>query len=206
MAVPKSEWFKWPIEAVDQLKALFAGGLSAGQIAIEMNIGVSRNAIIGKISRLGLQRASRAPFIRKPQAPRTPGPSKPKPRKITDYAKDTSLATRAIARKQRAEQDPTEIIDLLPDSDIPIAQRRTIVTITDDTCHWPVGTPGADDFFFCGAVTASRPYCTAHCHRAYDKVRTHQSVREARERAATFKLGLVPKVAGVLHADKPIRF
>ncbi len=44
----------WTSERIELLKRCFHAGLSCGQIARE--IGVSRNAVIGKINRLGLSR------------------------------------------------------------------------------------------------------------------------------------------------------
>jgi GcrA cell cycle regulator len=44
----------WTTERVERLKAHFAAGLSCREIADQ--IGVSRNAVIGKISRLNLKR------------------------------------------------------------------------------------------------------------------------------------------------------
>lgn len=46
----------WTDERIELLKALWADGLSATQIAGELGGRLTRNAIIGKIHRLGLQR------------------------------------------------------------------------------------------------------------------------------------------------------
>jgi len=68
----------WTDERIDQLKAMWEKGLTASQIAEELG-GVSRNAVIGKAHRLGLQsrpspvKANEAPKkaapVRKPTAP-----------------------------------------------------------------------------------------------------------------------------------------
>ena len=43
---------------------------------------------------------------------------------------------------------------------IPIGQRCSLVELTDEKCHWPIGDPGQADFFFCGGKTnAGTPYC-----------------------------------------------
>src|SRR5262249_34140964 len=58
------------------------------------------------------------------------------------------------------------------DSDIPKEQRVSLLELSEDTCRWPVGDPGHPDFFYCGAVPLEgRPYCSAHCARAYNYVR-----------------------------------
>ena len=43
----------WTDERVETLKKLWADGLSASQIAAELG-GITRNAVIGKVHRLGL--------------------------------------------------------------------------------------------------------------------------------------------------------
>ena len=59
----------WPHNRVEQLKKLWEAGLSASQIAAELG-NVSRNAVIGKVHRLGLSGrgkslSSAAPLRRK---------------------------------------------------------------------------------------------------------------------------------------------
>jgi GcrA cell cycle regulator len=54
------------------------------------------------------------------------------------------------------------------DADIPHAQRRSLPQLNDRVCRWPVGDPGRPGFFFCGAPrSAGKPFCAAHCQRAY---------------------------------------
>ncbi|HKR17821.1 GcrA family cell cycle regulator [Rhizorhapis sp.] len=72
----------WTDERIDQLKSMWEKGMTASQIADELG-GVSRNAVIGKAHRLGLQsrpspvKAGDAP--RKAAPPKRPGPKKPEP-------------------------------------------------------------------------------------------------------------------------------
>jgi GcrA cell cycle regulator len=59
---------------------------------------------------------------------------------------------------------------LASDADIPLAQRRTLLTLENQHCRWPVGEVGEPDFFFCGHPSADvldgRPYCAWHAMRA----------------------------------------
>ena len=52
-----------------------------------------------------------------------------------------------------------------------IAQRKTLLELTNNTCRWPHGQPGTERFFFCGALEADLekgiPYCARHMRRAY---------------------------------------
>jgi GcrA cell cycle regulator len=54
------------------------------------------------------------------------------------------------------------------DNVVPMSQRKTLLELTEDTCHWPVGDPGSPDFFFCGGKSLqSLPYCAHHSRVAY---------------------------------------
>ncbi len=61
---------------------------------------------------------------------------------------------------------------------IPMGQRRTLLELTEDTCRWPIGDPGATDFFFCGghAMTAG-PYCAFHSRIAYQPANVRRDRR-----------------------------
>ena len=73
----------WTDERVELLKKLWSDGLSASQIAAELGDGVTRNAVIGKVHRLGLSgrgkaKAASAPRPRKAtRAPSAPSPISP---------------------------------------------------------------------------------------------------------------------------------
>ncbi len=65
----------WTNERVELLKKLWGDGLSASQIAGELG-GVTRNAVIGKVHRLGLSgRAKSTSSSAKPRRPRTAAPA-----------------------------------------------------------------------------------------------------------------------------------
>jgi ribosomal protein S18 acetylase RimI-like enzyme len=54
---------------------------------------------------------------------------------------------------------------------IPLAQRRTVVTIEQLSCRWPIGDPQQKDFYFCGARTETEnSYCARHRAIAYAPV------------------------------------
>ena len=87
----------WTDERIDKLKSLWGQGLTASQIADELG-GVSRNAVIGKAHRLGLESRpspvkgndapastpadSPAPAIAREPAPAAPKPEPVKPRPV----------------------------------------------------------------------------------------------------------------------------
>lgn len=147
----------WTDERIETLKKLYDDGLSASQIAAELG-GVTRNAVIGKVCRLGLQRTGVSQRLSRPQ-PR----HKPQPRKTV---------TRLTNHGNRFDYVEVKAPAPLPieDGAIPVGQRCTLLDLTSKTCRWPIGTPGDKDFFFCGGPSDNnlgQPYCSYHSHAAY---------------------------------------
>ena len=171
----------WTEDRVETLTKLWAEGLSASQIANRLG-GVTRNAVIGKVHRLGLSgrvtpnRASR-PRISKPRQPSHPG-------RINTYrsAGATALKAEAIAEKSALpEPEPSPLREV----EIPPGERATILTLSEKTCRWPIGDPSADDFHFCGRnPTANMPYCEHHCQIAYQPIQDRRRQKRAARRAS----------------------
>ncbi|MGX7708329.1 GcrA family cell cycle regulator [Methylobacterium sp. Gmos1] len=148
----------WTKERVELLKRLWSDGRSASQIAAELG-GVSRNAVIGKVHRLGLagrivKANGAAPSGRRPRAEgesagtagETPSVLAPAPPALALY-----------------QATPPAVGDALPES-----ARVTIMELREFMCRWPMGDPSTPDFRFCGdrAITGL-PYCTHHSRLAY---------------------------------------
>ena len=100
----------WTDERVEQLKKLWSDGLSASQIAAELG-GITRNAVIGKVHRLGLSGRTKAPSSsaprqRKPRATHMLRVSRPAVRGNTAlaqaFAYDLPSAACPIAPTTRA--------------------------------------------------------------------------------------------------------
>lgn len=65
--MPNAWHFDWTAERVAELTRLWCAlGWSAGEIAREFGGALSRNAVIGKVHRLGLKRGFHAPSVRIP--------------------------------------------------------------------------------------------------------------------------------------------
>lgn len=149
----------WTDERVELLKKLWADGLSASQIAAELG-GITRNAVIGKVHRLGLSGRAKSPSSAAPR-PRKPRHSH-MVRVRPAMRGNTALA---YAYDMEAEAEP-EVIDNI----IPIGQRRSLLELNESTCRWPIGDPAGPDFFFCGgAPVAGHPYCGYHVRVAYQQ-------------------------------------
>ncbi len=150
----------WTDERVELLKKLWSDGLSASQIAGELG-GITRNAVIGKVHRLGLSGrakspSSSAPRVRKPRS------------HMMRVSRPSLRGNSALALAYDLEPMPEpELIDNI----IPMGQRRTILELTEDTCRWPIGDPGEPEFHFCGRKKCGTlPYCEHHARMAYQPV------------------------------------
>jgi GcrA cell cycle regulator len=155
----------WTDERVEQLKKLWSDGLSASQIAAEIGGGVTRNAVIGKVHRLGLsgRGKSKAASPQRPRkatrAPSAPTPIAPAPRSNVVIAPvSTSL------EREPEAQVAEEVV-------VPMSERVTIMELRESMCRWPMGDPTKPEFRFCGARSiAGLPYCTHHARVAYQPV------------------------------------
>ena len=138
-----------PAERIDRLKACHNAGLTCSQIAGEL--GISRNAVIGKLNRLGLARG------RAPAARRTERISMPRERQAN------IITQRQLLRAVYAEAPPA----VEAPSVVSLA-RCSLLELTQATCRWPISEPDASDFFFCGnSAVAGLPYCAGHVRMAY---------------------------------------
>jgi len=164
----------WTDERVELLKKLWSDGLSASQIAGEFG-GITRNAVIGKVHRLGLSGRAKSATAGVPR-PRKPRPAaqftRPAARPVARG--NTALATHALPFIEVEAEPEPELVDNI----VPMGQRCTILQLTEATCHWPIGDPGDPEFFFCGGKsTTGHPYCAYHCRIAYQPVQDRRRDR-----------------------------
>jgi GcrA cell cycle regulator len=137
----------WTDERVELLKRLWLDGLSASQIAKQLG-GVTRNAVIGKVHRLGLSGRAAPSQPARPvfKAPRPPRPAHtPAPRR---------------AETQQVAAPPPVFYVEEPGS-------ATVLTLGAHMCKWPIGDPATDNFTFCGRRSGDGPYCNEHARMAY---------------------------------------
>jgi GcrA cell cycle regulator len=167
----------WTDERVELLRKLWLDGLSASQIAHELANGISRNAVIGKVHRLGL--SGRA---------KTAAPASERPRLKTMrpmHVRPSAALMRgntALALKPQIMEAPKPIEEIV----IPISEMVTIMELKEAMCRWPVGDPTSAEFRFCGAkkaVTATGPYCPYHSRIAYQPLQERRRERRAQNSA-----------------------
>lgn len=136
----------WTPDRIAQLKRLFEAGLTCSQIARE--ICVTRNAVIGKLSRLGLSRPDGETANRR--GPRPRGPAR--------------ASQGRILRLLQVDAEPRPVDEQVGAS----GQRCSLLELSPQSCRWPIGSPGAADFGFCGNdPVAGLPYCPGHARMAY---------------------------------------
>ena len=149
----------WTDERVELLKKLWSDGLSASQIAAELG-GITRNAVIGKVHRLGLSGRAKSASAAAPRQRKARSSSHMLRMSRGSIRGNTALA---LAYDYEAEATP-ELIDNI----IPIGQRRSLLELTEQTCRWPIGDPGSSEFFFCGGnALTGLPYCAYHSRVAH---------------------------------------
>jgi GcrA cell cycle regulator len=164
----------WTDDRVELLKRLWSEGLSASQIAGELG-GITRNAVIGKVHRLGLSGRAKAPSS-----------SVPRPRKARVSSQMFRPARPMVRGNTALAVSPAYEYDLEPEPQpieniIPLGQRCTLLELNDEKCHWPVGDPGQPDFYFCGGKTGTGiPYCGYHARVAYQPPAARRDRRPTR--------------------------
>src|SRR3954471_897239 len=142
----------WTDDRVTTLKKLWLDGLSASQIAKQLG-GVTRNAVIGKVHRLGL--SGRAA----PSQPARPAFKAPRPARVAAPAPAPVVQRRTVDAPV-APTLPSVLRQESPGS-------ATVLTLGAHMCKWPIGDPAAEGFTFCGQGAHDGPYCDAHAQIAY---------------------------------------
>ena len=149
----------WTDERVELLKKLWSEGLSASQIAGRLG-GVTRNAVIGKVHRLGLSGRATTSRMKSPRPRRTAATSKRANR--PSFRQPGNLAFRNLYQGEAEPFIPAEELD------IPLAERKTLQDLTESCCRWPIGDPQHAEFHFCNRKKVpGLPYCEFHAKRAF---------------------------------------
>lgn len=169
----------WTEDRVGALKKLWLEGQSASQIAKALGGGVTRNAVIGKVHRLGL--SGRA-------APSTPArttfrTARPSTTKAAAAAAATAAAPAAApAQPTQAPSAPRRIEAVAPrpaavpsqvaqpSAPVPMPElpgTATVLTLGAHMCKWPIGDPSSREFSFCGRRASEGVYCVEHARVAY---------------------------------------
>ncbi len=192
----------WTDERVELLKKMWGEGQSASQIAKELG-GVTRNAVIGKVHRLGLSNRTAAAnssaaspqteakaAAPKPKAEPKPKPAPkpepvkaeaapaPEPRPVPTPARKAIIpAGQPLPPQPSANEISAEALAKVSEIEKK-AKKLTLMDLTERTCKWPVGDPATPEFWFCGLpVQQGKPYCEAHVGVAFQPVNNKRDRR-----------------------------
>jgi GcrA cell cycle regulator len=194
----------WTDDRVEILKKMWGEGQSASQIAKELG-GVTRNAVIGKVHRLGLSNRTTAGAAAKaePKAkakakvPAKAKPAAPVEPEVKTNADKPDLKTEPAISPNAVRPARNQIIpagqplppqpsanEISPEALAKVneiekkAKKLGLMELTERTCKWPVGDPATEDFWFCGLpVKTGKPYCEAHVGVAFQPMSTRRDRR-----------------------------
>lgn len=144
-----NDYFDWTDERLERLRRLWAEGMSASKIGVQM--GISKNSVVGKVHRLKL------PSRPSPIQPRSEPKAKRAPKQTLPPVKPEQIV--------KEEPKPAVVARQVEPVKKPVAAPRVIA---DRPCQWPFGDPGETGFRFCGCPSErGRPYCAEHVAVAY---------------------------------------
>jgi GcrA cell cycle regulator len=166
----------WTAEAVEDLKKLALEGKSASHISAALGVG-SRNAVIGKASRIGIKlsggvggsvrgktpaRARRSQWAQAHTRPDAQGSGVAAARDPHLSLGDGRAAGRSFGEAEIGEM-----------------RRLRLEDIRESACRWPLGDPRSGDFAYCGLTPVEgQSYCAGHCRMAYRSPQARQNARE----------------------------
>lgn len=193
----------WTEERVETLKRMWGEGQSASSIAKELG-GVTRNAVIGKVHRLGLSNRNEDPE----PAPAPVVEPIPEPEPVVEEPVAEEPAPEEAPPAEEDEEEEDEVPAFVPVQRRPIitagqplppqpsaneispealaevrevekkARKLTLMELTERTCKWPIGDPATDKFWFCGLPSvAGKPYCEAHVGVAFQPMSARRDRR-----------------------------
>jgi len=191
----------WTDDRVETLKRMWGEGQSASAIAKELG-GVTRNAVIGKVHRLGLSNrideAEPAPATAEPDRKAEKKPAAPRPEPVPEPAEARAEPADEPSTQPAYTPQPRRTIvpagqplppqpsanEISPEALASVrevekkARRLTLMELTERTCKWPIGDPATEKFWFCGLpAQAGNPYCEAHVGVAFQPMSSRRDRR-----------------------------
>ncbi len=173
----------WDTTTDARLRKLWTEGLSTAEIGRRM--GTTKNAVIGRAHRLGLPKRQSPIQATGPRDMRAVQERVAKRRERAAELAKQGLPTDQIARQLGIHV--TTARDTLREIGLARPPRRPVTppkpkpkpepvlhtpgAARAHACRWPIGTPRTPSFRFCEdpAVVPGKPYCLAHCAKAYER-------------------------------------
>ena len=173
----------WTEDRIKTLLRLREEGKTSSQIAEALGE-TTRNAVIGKIFRLGLakpakenpvqdaaevQRSNRGSSAEKKAggtgATAGASPDSSDVEEAEEPSSESDLVRSVEDASHVVGMDETMTLVKKAERD---AKKLSLLELTERTCKWPVGDPSTDDFWFCGLPSKTgKPYCEAHIGLAF---------------------------------------
>ena len=138
----------WNQQKVEDLKKLWNEGVATSRIGEQL--GFTKNAVIGKAFRLGLERRQNS-------------------RKKTAHSQSVSSVTmyRESSAPSHSQITPKREVTRRREK---FSFKKSIVgTGSFKSCQWPIGDPLEEGFHYCGGQNIpTKPYCIEHYKKAYN--------------------------------------
>ena len=137
----------WNQQKVDDLKKLWNEGVATSRIGEQL--GFTKNAVIGKAFRLGLE-------IRQNSRKKTSHPASLSPNTL--YRESSTSSSSLTVKKEPVRRREK------------FSFKKSIVgTGNFKSCQWPIGDPLKEGFHYCGCQNIpTKPYCIDHYKKAYN--------------------------------------
>ena len=181
----------WDSGMLKKLKALVGKGLSTAEMG--KKLGMSKNAVVGKLNRLGwnskateteskktqkTKKVAKVADARKAAKPvvakKTANKKIAKPKKVATPVKSAKPVKKETVKKAIVHEKPAiktaskKTKKDLALHELLIQHALQMAGLKPNQCRWPIGDPDSDNFHFCGeTVFSGKPYCYEHCRQAY---------------------------------------
>ena len=138
----------WNQQKVENLKKLWNEGVATSQIGEQL--GFTKNAVIGKAFRLGLERRQNS-------------------RKKTAHSQSTHSVTMYRETSSPSHSQMTQKKDVARRREKFSFKKSIVGTGSFKSCQWPIGDPLKEGFHYCGGQNIpTKPYCIEHYKKAYN--------------------------------------
>lgn len=171
----------WTEENVEKLKKLWDKGYTGGEIVKEFRGIFTRNAVIGKVHRLGLatrmKKKPRKAVIKKAVSSISA---------VTNNRFNHGPSASQITARMNGKSKPVVEETIAPQSLSFAAAYGVCDAVVNhegnERCRFPIGNPDEDGFHFCtNHAQHGKPYCMAHCEVAYTSAYSGNWLDERRE-------------------------
>ena len=195
----------WSDERVAVLKKMWLDGNSASEIAKELG-NITRNAVIGKVHRLGLSnrdtnvskagatankaikglKRGRPPKINKEPKKRGRPQKINEPKDFNETPMERGRSISASGTTRRSNDGKLEVVSDLSEETLKDllkvemkSKKISLMDLTERTCKWPIGDPATDAFWFCGhEAEPGKPYCKTHISIAFQPITQRRGRKE----------------------------